>query len=274
MARKAPANSEVIYLGFPFVYFSSGNGDVQVSAGTRRDRGVGASHHGARPGVISKYRNKLTHQSNGKKKAISGMVWMVVGILLLAVAIAWGTWIIVVNNVEHPKHHVITRDGDIEVRAYPKLVVAEVTQHGDRKSAATSGFRRLADYIFGKKRAGEKIAMTAPVTQLNVALREGNEWVVRFMMPSSYRLESLPDPADSEVRLLTVPAMHRAAVRFSGVATDERLRLFEAQLRDWVASRGLKTVGPATYAYYNDPFTPPPLRRNEVLVDLADGPGN
>lgn len=26
------------------------------------------------------------------------------------------------------------------------------------------------------------------------------------------------------------------------------------------------------YAYYNDPFTPGFLRRNEVLIDLAEGP--
>jgi hypothetical protein len=28
-------------------------------------------------------------------------------------------------------------------------------------------------------------------------------------------------------------------------------------------------VGAPTYAYYNDPFTPGPLRRNEVIFDVT-----
>ena len=47
----------------------------------------------------------------------------------------------------------------------------------------------------------EKIAMTAPVTQTQTA----GEWVVRFTMPSTYSLETLPEPNDARIRLLVTP---------------------------------------------------------------------
>ncbi|MEQ1708454.1 MAG: heme-binding protein [Terricaulis sp.] len=42
--------------------------------------------------------------------------------------------------------------------------------------------------------------MTAPVTQSG---RDG-AWVVRFVMPSAYTLETLPLPNDARVRLVPV----------------------------------------------------------------------
>jgi hypothetical protein len=46
----------------------------------------------------------------------------------------------------------------------------------------------------------------------------------------------------------------------------------EAELRAWVEARGWRSEGPAVYAYYNDPFTPGFLRRNEILLDLVETP--
>lgn len=89
-------------------------------------------------------------------------------------------------------------------------------------------------------------------------------------MPSQYALADLPKPADAQVRLATEPAKRRAAVRFSGVADDELIASQEAALVAWMENRGLTPSGPPTYAYYNDPFTPGFLRRNEVMFDLVE----
>jgi hypothetical protein len=59
-----------------------------------------------------------------------------------------------------------------------------------------------------------------------------------------------------------------AAKRFSGAATD---RLFESKaqaLLSELASAGFEPVGEVQYARYNGPWTPPVLRRNEVLVAI------
>jgi hypothetical protein len=95
---------------------------------------------------------------------------------------------------------------------------------------------------------------------------------VRFIMPARYGLEQLPAPAGSEVRLSEVPARRVAAIRFSGRASDELIDSQEEALRAWLAARGLTAAAPAIYAFYNDPFTPGFLRRNEVLIDLAEAP--
>ena len=93
----------------------------------------------------------------------------------------------------------------------------------------------------------------------------GQAWLVRFVMPARYTLEMLPKAAGDDVRLLNVPPGRFAAIRFSGVATDALIATNETMLRAWLGDRKIAIIGEAAYAYYNDPFTPGPLRRNEVL---------
>jgi hypothetical protein len=182
--------------------------------------------------------------------------------------------------VEEPAFETVVSDGAFEVRDYPSLVVAEVTVPGEQREAANAGFRLLADYIFGgntgqasiamtapveQRPAGEKIAMTAPVTQTESA---GN-WVVRFTMPSSYTLDTLPKPNDPKVRLRETPPTRFAVVRFSGVARPELVAEKTAELSAWMKKRNLSGTGPASLAQYNPPWTPGFMRRNEVMVPLA-----
>jgi hypothetical protein len=202
------------------------------------------------------------------------LTWLGRGALIIGVVAAFsiGLWVYIVNNVEQPRYTSILRDGPLEIRDYPPLVVAEVITRGDRKSSVNAGFRPLAGYIFAKERGGESISMTAPVTQTptdaNANANTSDTWRVRFIMPSKYTLETLPKPAGANVSLQTLPAMRRAAVQFSGVATDDLIATKEADLRAWLASKKMASVGAPHYAYYNDPFTPGPLRRNEVMLDL------
>jgi hypothetical protein len=39
-----------------------------------------------------------------------------------------------------------------------------------------------------------------------------------------------------------------------------------------MSRRSLTPAGPPEYAYYNDPFTPGFLRRNEVMLPVAEAP--
>ena len=58
-------------------------------------------------------------------------------------------------------------------------------------------------------------------------------------------------------------------MRFSGRTDDALIAEQEQRLHDWMAARGLSPLGPPTYAYYNDPFTPGFLRRNEIQLPVA-----
>ncbi|MEM1376266.1 MAG: heme-binding protein, partial [Pseudomonadota bacterium] len=85
----------------------------------------------------------------------------------------------------------------------------------------------------------------------------------------------LPSPADRSVTLHEIEPSRRAAIRFSGVANDNLIAEQESKLRDWLAERGVDVAGSEpTYAYYNDPMTPGPLRRNEVMFILENNPGD
>jgi hypothetical protein len=203
------------------------------------------------------------------------------GVLALLAVIVVAAWVFIVNNVEQPNFEIVRVDGAIEVRDYPRLIVAEVSRKGQRWDAVRAGFRPLANYIFARERGGDTISMTAPVTQTaseKIAMTApvtqeravGDEatWTVRFIMPSKYALADLPQPAGSDVRLSEIPARRVAAIRFSGVATDELVAEKEAELMRWVAAQGMPAEGPPTYAYYNDPWTPGFLRRNEVMIGV------
>ena len=180
--------------------------------------------------------------------------------------------------IERAKYVVVTSEPPYEIRDYASSVVAIVTVDGTRNDAVNAGFRLLARYIFGHNQQNTKIAMTAPVTQMpNPANSAGMSaqgsgppaWIVRFMMPDGYTLQSLPAPSDSRVRFeQSLP--HRAAtVRFSGFWSDANLKSHEADLQQWMSSKHLSPQSAPVYAYYDPPWTPWFMRTIEVLIDMA-----
>jgi hypothetical protein len=59
-----------------------------------------------------------------------------------------------------------------------------------------------------------------------------------------------------------------AVLRFSGYATDSVMAEKRQQLAHLLSRDGLRPAGDFMEAYYNPPWTPPFMRRNEVLVDI------
>ncbi len=181
---------------------------------------------------------------------------------------------------EEPAFTVVIDDGAFQVRQYATQLVAEARVGGDRKDASGAGFRILAGYIFGGNTGRQKIAMTAPVVQSppvseKIAMTSpvsqtavGNDWIVRFTMPSGYTMDTLPRPNDPRVELSLAPAVRMAVVRFSGWANDQDFKRKRTELEQWMAKRGLKATGQASLAQYNPPWTLGPLRRNEVMVPI------
>lgn len=68
------------------------------------------------------------------------------------------------SKVEQPKYKVLLSKGNIELREYAPMIVAEVVVFGERKEGIREGFKILADYIFGNNVSKKKLEMTAPVT--------------------------------------------------------------------------------------------------------------
>lgn len=199
--------------------------------------------------------------------------FVVLGIVILCVILI-AAWVLYMRSLEQPKYSLVEKYGAIEIRDYAAMTVAEVIRTGDRDQAVRSGFGPLARYIFAEERSGEKIAMTAPVTQQIEGDEPATEadnstrWRVRFILPSEYDLSSLPKPANVDVELKDIPASRKAVIRFSGRANDKLIAQQQDILMQWLGQRGIETVGPPAYAYYEDPFMPGFLRRNEVLFDI------
>jgi hypothetical protein len=179
-----------------------------------------------------------------------------------------------------PRHTLVSRDGDFEIRDYAAHVYAEVIVTGDRGDPANQGFRPLAGYIFGGNAPKAKIAMTAPVTRQNSGTKiemtapvtrqaSGKSWKVRFIMPEGSNLATMPTPNDPNVKLYEEPAKRFAVLRFSGVGAPADMARKEGELRALLSARALTPIGEPVYASYNPPWTLPFARRNEVWLELS-----
>ena len=172
--------------------------------------------------------------------------------------------------VEEAPYRVLLSEPPFEQRHYPSFVVAETELPGDFDSASRTGFRRVAAYIFGENSndtgSSRKIAMTAPVTVTPIA----SGWRLHFVMPSQEKLDTLPKPNNSQVAIRRVPDHEMVSIRFSGWATASAIKENTDRLTEWALSRKLTLVGIPQVARYNDPFTLPWRRRNEILIEVAN----
>ena len=182
------------------------------------------------------------------------------------------------ERTEQPAHEVLAEDGPFQHRRYAPMLVASVTVTGERDEATDEAFGQLASYIFASDREGEEIEMTTPVTQavrgndpmvtLAGGGTEAGRYAVRFIMPAKWTRETLPAPANPNIAIEELPSRDMAVITFSGRATDEAVREQTEALRDYMERHSLMADGTMEYAYYDPPFTPPPGRRNEVMMGV------
>ncbi|SEM76921.1 SOUL heme-binding protein [Syntrophus gentianae] len=181
--------------------------------------------------------------------------------------------------IEEATYKVLKQDNNFEIRDYAPHIIAETVVEGNFEEAGNKAFRTLFRYISGENRSREKVAMTAPVSQKRkgeeikmtapVGQRSVQEkWAVSFMMPTSYTLETLPEPEDPRVTLRHVPARRMAAVRYSGFWSEKNYLRYKLELESWIREQGLSIAGEPLWARYNSPFSPWFLRRNEILIPI------
>lgn len=194
--------------------------------------------------------------------------------LILRVIITW--FIVCVSAllmspamaIEEPAYRILKSEPPFEYRFYSGFIIAETDLDGDYDSASRSGFRRIASYIFGDNVAGtggsRKISMTAPVT---IEPRQTG-WRIFFVMPSAERIDTLPKPKNPDIHLRQVTAHAAATIRFSGWTTQSSIEEQTSRLRKWMAGQGLEATGTPQIARYDDPFTLPWRRRNEIIISV------
>lgn len=188
-------------------------------------------------------------------------MWIILSILVVTGAMILAGCQATRGGYESAPYTVVRTDGKFELRDYPALTVVETPMRsGD--SGSGGSFNRLFQYITGGNEAKQKIAMTTPVF---MAGDETNS-TMAFVMPAKFKFGAAPKPADRAVTVRELPAGRFAVLRFSGGrnATQERDAL--DRLKQWLAARQISILSPPVYAYFDPPWTPTFLRRNEVML--------
>ncbi|RZA13242.1 MAG: hypothetical protein EOP10_30095 [Proteobacteria bacterium] len=200
------------------------------------------------------------HKTSDKLKAIPG----VLGIRL----------------EEEPTFKVLEEDGSIEVRSYEPTVIARTIVKGSRSEAMDEGFDRLAAYIFGENHSETKIDMTNPVfegpshrTPLTGTGKHSDdsshsEYAIAFCLPKGMSIADVPDPNDERITVAEMPIRMMAVLRFSGTSSEENIQEAEAELKEWVRASLYEPLSEPIFAQYDQPFTVPFLRRNEVQIEI------
>ncbi|QFU77161.1 heme-binding protein [Halioglobus maricola] len=168
----------------------------------------------------------------------------------------------VASALEEPSWELLETVGPVELRRYAPSIEARTALASNGESSG--GFQRLAGYIFGGNESGEKIAMTAPVAET----LEGDNPVMSFTMPSAYDMTQLPEPNSSDITLHETPERIVAALSFSGWATSGKVARYQRQLLATLDDNGISAKSAPILHQYNPPWTPPFMRRNEVVVEV------
>lgn len=167
-------------------------------------------------------------------------------------------------KIEKQKYRVIKNEKEFEIRFYPPAIFATTRLSAKSyQELGSSGFRKIAGYIFGNNESSTKIAMTAPV-HMDISEKGSS---MSFVMPSEYTLEKLPRPVDARVELHESPAVYMAAIEFGGYANEPKIKLYTTQLLQALTSKGIKTTGNPTYLGYNAPYDFLG-RKNEIVVAI------
>jgi len=184
--------------------------------------------------------------------------------------VAWGLYV-TRTTARVPFETVDELDG-VEIRQYPQTVLAETT-------APTAGeaFRRLFGYLSGANEGERRVAMTAPVrtdgatVPMTAPVRtdtDGDSVTMTFWLPASYTPATAPVPTDPRVSLVVEPPRTTAVRGFGWYATARRVGRARERLLGTLAADGVEALGDPVVLQYNDPWTPPFIRHNEVAVDI------
>ena len=139
--------------------------------------------------------------------------------------------------------------------------------------SGASSFGALAGYLFGKNDKSTAMKMTTPVL---TSPRADAEKQMEFVLPSQYwdsdNLTTAPKPlSGSGVTLQQKESEERAVLMFGGYASEKEVARRKYELEkalskdaEWKALEEEVTV-----AQYNDPFTVPWRRLNEVSIRVV-----
>jgi len=169
-----------------------------------------------------------------------------------------------VSSIETQKYRVVKKEDGFEIRFYPKATFATIRTNGTNyKQVASSGFRKLAGYIFGGNDQNKSIAMTAPV---RMEMSEKGS-AMSFVMPEKYDMATLPKPKDATVEIKQSEDVYAAVIAFGGYANDEKINDHTQKLVALLQKKNIKIIGGFNFLGYNAPYDFIG-RKNEISIPI------
>ena len=169
-----------------------------------------------------------------------------------------------VSSIETQKYRVVKKEDGFEIRFYPKATFATIRSNGTNyKQIASSGFRKLAGYIFGGNDQNKSIAMTAPV---RMEMSEKGS-AMSFVMPEKYDMATLPKPKDATVEIKQSEELYAAVIAFGGYANDEKINDYTNKLVALLQKKNIKIIGGFNFLGYNAPYDFIG-RKNEISIPI------
>jgi hypothetical protein len=169
-----------------------------------------------------------------------------------------------INKTETQAYKVIRVEEIFEIRYYPAATMAMISSTSKSyRDLGSSGFSKLAKYIFGGNSENKQIAMTSPV-HMDIGATKST---MAFVLPSQFNASNLPKPNDSSVSIISSEPEYVAVIQFTGFATTVSINKNKTLLENALKRKQLSYYGNFRYLGYNPPFQ---LfgRRNEVIVAL------
>jgi hypothetical protein len=170
----------------------------------------------------------------------------------------------IMAKTETQAYKIIKTEKDFEIRLYPSATMATISMDAKSyKELSSSGFRKLASFIFGGNQSNKSIAMTSPV-HMDI---NNSQSSMSFVMPSGYTKDNLPKPNDSSITIETTAEEYVAAVQFGGYANDEEIKKYAAKLETALNANGIEYYGNFRFLGYNAPYQFW-NRKNEIIVSV------
>ena len=179
-------------------------------------------------------------------------------VLLIGVIVIYAGWQTSRQGYKSAPFAIVRSDGKFELRDYPALSIAETPMD----EGSGSSFNRLFAFITGRNEGNQKIAMTTPVFMTGSTMA--------FVMPAD--LKTVPVPAEGSVAVKQIPAGCFAVLQYSGERSRSQEERTLAELKAWMAVQGLPVLSQPLYSYFDPPWTPTFLRRNEVMLRTETQP--
>ena len=196
-------------------------------------------------------------------------ITLIITSIIVVVLILFQTYTtMATENSETQAYKVLRTEKDFEIRFYPSTTIATINSSAKTyKELGSSGFSKLAGYIFGGNKEKKQIAMTSPVhMDINDSIS-----TMSFVMPLNYNKDNLPLPNNSEVKIETTADEYVAAIRFNGFASDKDIKENKEKLENALKAKSISYYGHFRYLGYNPPYQ---LfgRRNEIIVAINWSP--